>query len=145
MMPSSHVTYHPDNNNHNHHQFAADAANSVAVAAIPAPYSPVVWNHHGAAQRTTRNRDETLEEQHEPLPMGDWKPPYRQNLFEDVPHEGPEDIFRSVAANAAAGLAGGDSEENFSLLHDGTTDVQDNDDNSVVDYTNHHLNGFGLE
>merc|ERR1719491_2330415 len=118
MAPSQHPS-------HNHqHLLMADCANSVAMAAIPAPYSPVVWNHsHGRSgveqqYRTTEEASPELDDDDskiEPIPMSDWKPAYRQNLFDDpdpTSHNRddvlqddtavPEDLFQSIAATASA-------------------------------------------
>merc|ERR1719491_2493284 len=133
MAPSQHPS-------HNHqHLLMADCANSVAMAAIPAPYSPVVWNHsHGRSgveqqYRTTEEASPELDDDDskiEPIPMSDWKPAYRQNLFDDPEHPSsshnnrderlqdqddtavPEDLFQSVAATASASF-GTNGEEDF--------------------------------
>jgi hypothetical protein len=117
--PSQQPMMPPSPMNHQDLLSMAACANSVAAAAIPAPYSPVVWNHHGCEGYPTTTEEE--EDDIEPVPMRDWKPPYQQNLFEDplAPHAlahddatEPEDVFRLVAANASANL-GNNGEENF--------------------------------
>jgi hypothetical protein len=118
--PPSQPVLPPSPMNHQDLLSMAACANSVAAAAIPARYSPVVWNHQGCEGRPLTATEE--EDDIEPVPMRDWKPSYQQNLFVDplAPHLAhhdddatePEDVFRSVAANASANL-GDNGEANF--------------------------------
>jgi len=138
-------------NQHDNHQhlLMADCANSVAMAALPAPYSPVVWNHsHGrSVERHHRTTEESTQlddddSKIEPIPMSDWKPAYRQNLFDDpdpTSHNRddvlqddtavPEDLFQSIAATASASF-GNNGEEDFPPImpHDGVGGSDNNND-----------------
>jgi hypothetical protein len=118
--PSQPPVMPPSPMNHQDLQLMAACANSVADAAILA-YSPVVWNHHGCEGRPLTATEE--EDDIEPVPIRDLKPSYQQDLFGDplAPHLAhhddddatePEDVFRSVAANASANL-GDNGEGNF--------------------------------
>mmetsp|Transcript_31532 Transcript_31532/g.35760 ORF Transcript_31532/g.35760 Transcript_31532/m.35760 type:complete len:482 (-) Transcript_31532:306-1751(-) len=146
MMAPSQQHPSPMNQHDNHqHLLMADCANSVAMAAIPAPYSPVVWNHSHGGRSSVERPHQTTEESSspeldddddskiEPIPMSDWKPAYRQNLFDDPEQHPsshhnrderlqdqddtavPEDLFQSVAATASASF-GTNEEEDFPSL-----------------------------
>jgi hypothetical protein len=79
---------------------------SVAMAAVPAPYSPVVWNRHDD------DDDGEIDESAEPVPMSEWKHhPYGHG------DDGQQDEMLQSAAHAAAALINSsDSRGDFPLL-----------------------------
>lgn len=98
-----------------HHQFAAEDSNSVAIAAHPAPYSPILRSNppqHGIDHI-----------EHVPrLPSEE--PLYRQNLFDDE-----DDAFHSMAENVAAGIPPENDEDDFDLMHPHNHDHDGNTEN----------------
>ena len=54
------------------HPLRTGGEDDVAVAAVPAPYSPVTWNrHHG--DNNDEGHDDGIDESAEPVPMSEWK------------------------------------------------------------------------